>query len=89
METETPDALNRGLAMVQKNTSKRLQFYNMTVRQPPYTSDLPQNSRTIVFRTILALVKSVAVHSMNKFFVFNEIAECAPLIIGGRERTRL
>ena len=44
---------------------------------------------TIVFRTILALVKSVAVHSMNTFFVFRAIAECAPFMIGGNESTVL
>jgi hypothetical protein len=40
-------------------------------------------------RTIFALVRSVAVHSMNTFFVFSEIAECAPLIIGGSDKTLL
>lgn len=44
---------------------------------------------TIVFKTILTFVKSVAVHSMNTFLVFVEIAEWAPLIIGGRDNTRL
>lgn len=44
---------------------------------------------TIVFKTILAFVRSVAVHSMKTFFVFKVIAECAPLIIGGRDRTVL
>lgn len=44
---------------------------------------------TIVFRTILAFVKSVDVHSMNTFLVFNVMAECAPFIIGGKESTVL
>ena len=49
------------------------------------TSQLP----TIVFKTILAFVRSVAVHSMNTFFVSNLIAECAPFIIGGKDKTVL
>jgi hypothetical protein len=44
---------------------------------------------TIVFKTMLAFVRSVAVHSINTFLVFRVMAECAPLIIGGRERTVL
>lgn len=44
---------------------------------------------TIVFKTILAFVKSVAVHSMNTFFVFKVMAEWAPLIIGGKDKTVL
>jgi len=31
----------------------------------------------------------VAVHSMNTFFVISVIAECAPLIIGGNDKTVL
>jgi len=46
-------------------------------------------SLTIVFNTILAFVRSVAVHSMKTFLVFRVIAECAPLIIGGRDKTVL
>jgi hypothetical protein len=42
-----------------------------------------------VFKTILAFVRSVAVHSMKTFLVFRVIAECAPLIIGGRDKTVL
>lgn len=49
----------------------------------------PEEWHTIVFRTIFALVKSVAVHSIKTFFVFKEIAECAPLIIGGNDNTLL
>jgi len=44
---------------------------------------------TIVLSTIFALVKSVAVHSIKTFFVFREIAECAPLMIGGKDNTLL
>lgn len=44
---------------------------------------------TIVFKTILAFVKSVAVHSIKTFFVFRVIAEWAPLIIGGKDKTVL
>lgn len=44
---------------------------------------------TTVFRTIFALVRSVAVHSMNTFLVLRVMAECAPLIIGGNDNTVL
>lgn len=44
---------------------------------------------TIVFNTMIAFVRSVAVHSINTFFVFREMAECAPFIIGGSDRTVL
>lgn len=44
---------------------------------------------TIVFKTILAFVKSEAVHSIKTFFVFKVMAECAPLIIGGKDKTVL
>lgn len=42
-----------------------------------------------MFKTILAFVRSVAVHSMNTFFVFKVIAERAPLIMGGKDKTVL
>ena len=44
---------------------------------------------TIVFRTIFAFVRSVAVHSINTFLVLRVIAECAPLMIGGNDNTVL
>jgi hypothetical protein len=40
-------------------------------------------------RTIFAFVRSVAVHSINTFLVFRVIAECAPLMIGGKDNTVL
>ena len=46
-----------------------------------------ENIVTIVFNTIFAFVKSVAVHSIKTFFVFNEIFEWSPLMIGGKEQT--
>ena len=47
------------------------------------------NMVTRVSRTILALVRSVAVTSKKIFFVLSVIFECSPLIIGGRESTTL
>lgn len=44
---------------------------------------------TIVFKTIFAFVRSVAVHSINMFFVSSVMAECAPFIIGGKDKTVL
>jgi hypothetical protein len=44
---------------------------------------------TIVFRTIFAFVRSVAVHSIKTFLVFRVIAECALLMIGGKDNTVL
>lgn len=44
---------------------------------------------TIVFKTIFAFVRSVAVHSINTFFVSRVMAECAPFIIGGKDKTVL
>lgn len=40
-----------------------------------------------VFKTMLALVWSVAVHSIKTFFVESLIFECSPLIMGGNEHT--
>ena len=54
-----------------------------------FCSQYTENMVTIVFKTILAFVKSVAVHSMNTFFVFKVMAECATLIIGGKDKTVL
>lgn len=39
-----------------------------------------------VLSTTLALVRSVAVHSMNTSRVSRLMAECAPLMMGGRLR---
>mmetsp|Transcript_14882 Transcript_14882/g.23448 ORF Transcript_14882/g.23448 Transcript_14882/m.23448 type:complete len:208 (-) Transcript_14882:534-1157(-) len=47
----------------------------------------PENIAHILFNTILAFVKSVAVTSINTFFVFLLILEYSPLMIGGNERT--
>jgi len=44
---------------------------------------------TIVFKTMLVLVKSVPVHSMKTFLVLREILEWSPLIIGGKDKTVL
>lgn len=48
-----------------------------------------ENIVTIVSSDILALVRSVAVISMNTFLVFKVILEWSPLMIGGIERTVL
>jgi len=40
-----------------------------------------------VFSTILALLRSEAVHSMNTSWVLRLMAECAPLIMGGSDST--
>ena len=45
------------------------------------------NIVTIVFSTIFALFKSVAVHSMKTSVVSKEIADFAPLMIGGNDNT--
>ena len=45
------------------------------------------NIVTIVFNTIFALFRSVAVHSMKTSVVSKEIADLAPLMIGGNDKT--
>ena len=46
-----------------------------------------ENMETTVSRTILALVRSVAVHSMNTLVVSREILDLLPLIMGGIDMT--
>ena len=46
-----------------------------------------ENAATTVFRTIFALFRSVAVHSMNTSVVSRVMALCAPLINGGNDKT--
>lgn len=46
-----------------------------------------ENIVTTMLSTMRALVRSVAVHSMKTLRVLSEMAECAPLMMGGRERT--
>ena len=46
-----------------------------------------EKAATIVFSRILALIRSVAVHSINTSVVSRLIALCAPLISGGKDST--
>lgn len=46
-----------------------------------------ENMVTIIWLTISNFVLSRAVISMKTFFVFSEIFEWSPLMIGGREQT--
>jgi len=46
-----------------------------------------ENMVTMVLRTMLALVRSVAVTSINTFFVSNRIFECSPFMMGGKDNT--
>ena len=46
-----------------------------------------ENMVTTVSRTIFALVRSVAVHSMNTLVVSRVIFDLLPLIMGGRDMT--
>ena len=51
------------------------------------TAQYSENIATTVSSTMLALVKSVAVHSMKTFFVLRVILLWSPLMIGGRDST--
>ena len=46
-----------------------------------------ENMVIMVFKTTLALVRSVAVHSMKTFLVFRVILEWFELMMGGRDST--
>lgn len=51
------------------------------------SSQYSENMVAIMLTTIPSLVSSVAVTSMNTFFVFNVILLCSELMIGGIEAT--
>lgn len=72
--------------MVKRRKKKKKKKRKRTVGE---VEDWVFYSCTIVFKTILAFVKSVAVHSIKTFLVFKLMAECAPLIIGGNDKTVL
>lgn len=46
-----------------------------------------ENMATIVLSVMLALVRSVAVHSIRMFLISGAMRECQPLMTGGRERS--
>ena len=52
-------------------------------------AEYSENMVTTVLSTIFALLRSVAVHSMKTSVVSSEMAECAPLMMGGSDSTVL
>ena len=81
-------SIENGLKCVNRNLSASGSMGNVAllVIHFPRTGH-SANIVTTVFSTMVALVRSVAVHSMKTSLVCSFIFECSPLMIGGRDKT--